>query len=49
MVESVIQLRCDCNQFPWGKQGSESLAARLASKTPGTDFKIKEDTPYSEM
>ncbi|KAJ9649234.1 hypothetical protein H2201_004242 [Coniosporium apollinis] len=49
MVESVIQLKCDCNQFPWGRKGSESAAARLCAKTPGTDFKIDEDKPYSEM
>ncbi|KAF2185259.1 mannose-6-phosphate isomerase [Zopfia rhizophila CBS 207.26] len=49
MVEKVLQLKCNCNQFPWGKQGSNSLAARLCSKTPGTDFKIDEDKPYAEM
>ncbi|KAH7117025.1 RmlC-like cupin domain-containing protein [Dendryphion nanum] len=49
MVEKVIQLRCQCNQYPWGKQGSDSLAARLCSKTPGTDFKIDEGTAYAEM
>ncbi|KAK5042915.1 hypothetical protein LTR16_011608, partial [Cryomyces antarcticus] len=47
-----------CNQYPWGKKGSESLAARLAAKTPGwdeddkrnkTDFKIDEEKFYSEM
>ncbi|EOA90771.1 hypothetical protein ACJQWK_11193 [Exserohilum turcicum] len=49
MVEKVIQLRCDCNQYPWGKQGSKSLAATLCEKTPGTNFKIDENTPYAEM
>lgn len=49
MVEKVIQLRCSCNQYPWGKQGSNSLAATLCSKTPGTDFKVDENTPYAEM
>ncbi|KAF4457144.1 Mannose-6-phosphate isomerase [Fusarium albosuccineum] len=51
------QLRCGCNQYPWGKQGSDSLAARLCAKTPGwdgdgndkKDFKIDENTPYAEM
>jgi mannose-6-phosphate isomerase len=49
MVEKVLQLKCYCNQYPWGKQGSNSLAAVLCSKTPGTDFKIDESSPYSEM
>ncbi|KAL0572985.1 hypothetical protein V5O48_008976 [Marasmius crinis-equi] len=49
MVEKVIQLKAYCNEYPWGKQGSHSLAARLASKTPGTDFKIDENKPYAEM
>ncbi|KAM5341599.1 hypothetical protein ACJ41O_014630 [Fusarium nematophilum] len=49
------QLRCGCNQYPWGKQGSDSLAARLCARTPGwegdekKDFKIDESTPYAEM
>ncbi|KAL5426104.1 hypothetical protein PMIN04_002151 [Paraphaeosphaeria minitans] len=49
MVEKVYQLKCQCNQYPWGKQGSNSLAATLCAKTPGTDFKIDDSTPYSEM
>ncbi|KAF2866091.1 RmlC-like cupin domain-containing protein [Massariosphaeria phaeospora] len=49
MVEKVIQLKCSCNQYPWGKQGSNSLAATLCAKTPNTDFKIEEDKPYAEM
>ncbi|CAI6252766.1 unnamed protein product [Periconia digitata] len=49
MVEKVIQLRCECNQYPWGKQGSKSISATLCSKTPGTNFKIDENTPYAEM
>ncbi|KAI4612716.1 uncharacterized protein J4E87_010116 [Alternaria ethzedia] len=49
MVEKVMQLRCECNQYPWGKQGSKSLAATLCEKTPGTQFKIDENTSYAEM
>ncbi|KAJ4297680.1 hypothetical protein N0V90_005574 [Kalmusia sp. IMI 367209] len=49
MVEKVIQLKCYCNQYPWGRQGSKSLAATLCSKTPGTDFSIDENSPYAEM
>jgi mannose-6-phosphate isomerase len=49
MVEKVLQLKCNCNQYGWGKQGSKSLAATLCSKTPGTDFKLDENSPYAEM
>jgi len=49
MVESVIQLKCLCNNYPWGKTGSKSLAAQLCEKTPGTDFKIDENKDYAEM
>ncbi|GAB7352887.1 hypothetical protein MBLNU459_g3482t1 [Dothideomycetes sp. NU459] len=55
-VDSVIQLKCSCNQYPWGKQGSNSAAARLCEKTPGwdgkgpsTDFQIDESKTYAEM
>lgn len=49
MVEKVLQLKCNCNEYGWGKIGRESLAARLCEKTPGTDFKLDEKTPYAEM
>ncbi|KAK8183881.1 RmlC-like cupin domain-containing protein [Phyllosticta citribraziliensis] len=49
MSQSAIQLKCYCNEYPWGKQGSKSAAARIASKTPGTEFKIDESKPYAEM
>ena len=49
MADSVIQLRCECNNYPWGKVGEDSLAARLCSKTPGTDFKLEKDKNYAEM
>lgn len=45
----IFQLSGTCNNYPWGKQGKESLAAQLCAKTPGTDFKIEDDKPYSEM
>ena len=55
-VEPVIQLKCSCNQYPWGKQGHESIAARLCEKTPGwdgekadKDFKIDDKKSYAEM
>lgn len=49
MVQKVLQLKCNCNTYPWGKTGSKSLAATLCAKTPGTDFKIDEQSPYAEM
>lgn len=55
-VAPFYQLKCSCNQYPWGKQGSKSLAARLCTNTPGwdghgpeKDFQIDEDKPYAEM
>lgn len=46
---SIIQLECDCNNYPWGKPGSSSLAARYASATPSSTFKLDESKNYSEM
>ncbi|CAK4032263.1 Mannose-6-phosphate isomerase [Lecanosticta acicola] len=55
-VESVYKLLCSCNQYPWGKTGSESISARLCQNQqgwdgdgPGTKFKIDESKPYAEM
>ena len=48
MVASVFQLQCSCNNYPWGRVGKDSLAAKLCSGTPNTGFKI-EDQPYAEM
>ncbi|EEA21925.1 hypothetical protein EYB25_006832 [Talaromyces marneffei] len=47
--QSVVELRCKCKTDPWGKKGEDSLAAVLASKQPGTDFKIDPNQTYSEM
>ncbi|CAJ2508504.1 Uu.00g135300.m01.CDS01 [Anthostomella pinea] len=45
----VFQLSGTCNEYPWGKKGNDSLAARLCAQTPGTDFKIEPSHYYSEM
>ncbi|KAI0467344.1 mannose-6-phosphate isomerase [Xylaria cf. heliscus] len=45
----VFQLSGTCNEYPWGKKGSDSLAARLCEKTPGGGFKIDPEKNYSEM
>ncbi|KAF1989063.1 mannose-6-phosphate isomeras-like protein [Aulographum hederae CBS 113979] len=49
MADLVLQLKCQCNNYPWGKQGEDSLAAKLCAKTPGTDFTIDESKNYAEM
>lgn len=46
---SVIQLECQCNNYPWGKTGKESLAAQYAASTPGGTFKLDEKKEYAEM
>lgn len=48
-MASIIQLECQCNNYPWGKKGKESLAARYAAATPGGKFKIDESKEYAEM
>lgn len=35
--------------FPWGKKGKDSLAARLCAQTPNTGFKIDNAKEYAEM
>ncbi|KAA6415201.1 MAG: phosphomannose isomerase type i [Lasallia pustulata] len=49
MATSVMQLNCSCNNYPWGKKGNESLAARFCSQTPNTGFKIDNSKEYAEM
>ncbi len=49
MTDTVFQLNCQCNNYPWGNQGRGSLAARLCEKTPGNGFEIQDDQNYSEM
>ncbi|TGJ83740.1 hypothetical protein E0Z10_g5048 [Xylaria hypoxylon] len=45
----VFQLSGTCNEYPWGRKGTDSLAARLCEKTPGTSFKLDPEKYYSEM
>lgn len=49
MVESVIQLKCNCNNYPWGKVGKESLAARLCASIPGNEFTPSSSEHYAEL
>ncbi|KAF2768056.1 mannose-6-phosphate isomerase [Teratosphaeria nubilosa] len=46
-LQPIYQLKCSCNQYPWGKQGSNSVAARLCPNDQ--EFKIDENKPYAEM
>lgn len=48
MSESIIQLKCFCNNYPWGRVGKESLAATLCQQT-NPDFKLENDQNYAEM
>lgn len=49
MAPLVFQLSGTCNSYPWGKKGRRSLAAQFCAQTPGVDFKIQDDQPYSEL
>ena len=48
-MDSVFQLECSCNNYPWGKRGNDSLAAKLCAGTQGTGFKVENGKEYSEM
>ncbi|KAK4119156.1 mannose-6-phosphate isomerase [Parathielavia appendiculata] len=48
MTDRVFQLSGSCNDYPWGKQGHQSLAAQLCKKTV-KDFQVKDHEYYSEM
>lgn len=55
-VEPAYKLKCSCNQYEWGKQGKESVSARLCEEQPGWDgkgpntaFKIDDNKTYAEM
>ncbi|CZT41507.1 probable mannose-6-phosphate isomerase [Rhynchosporium secalis] len=49
MTSSIIQLECQCNNYPWGKKGKHSLAARFAAATPGGNFELDESKEYAEQ
>lgn len=44
----VFRIAGTCNNYPWGKKGSDSLAARIC-KASDENFEIKDDEPYSEI
>lgn len=47
-IPRVFRITGSCNNYPWGKKGHESLAAKLAEKS-SENFAIEEDKPYSEI
>jgi mannose-6-phosphate isomerase len=47
MACPVYRLKCGVNNYPWGKQGDESLVALLRQQTP--DFHLDKHTNYSEL
>lgn len=59
--DRIVQLYCACQNYDWGKQGSNSLAAKFAEATAtntqllsnaaadARDFKIDETKPYAEL
>ncbi|KAI0397904.1 mannose-6-phosphate isomerase [Xylariaceae sp. FL0594] len=47
--DRVFQLAGTCNEYSWGQKGSDSLAATLCAKTPGSGFEIDPSKYYSEM
>ncbi|KAE8382940.1 RmlC-like cupin domain-containing protein [Aspergillus bertholletiae] len=48
MAEPVVQLQCGVKNDPWGKQGKNSLAGQLWSRTP-KNGDVQDDETYSEM
>jgi mannose-6-phosphate isomerase len=48
-MDAVVQLECQCNNYPWGKIGTESLAAQYAAVAPGSNFQLDNNKPYAEM
>nr|XP_039248435.1 mannose-6-phosphate isomerase-like [Styela clava] len=45
---STFELRCEVQQYAWGKIGSASEVARLSSSAHA-DFAVAEDEPYAEL
>lgn len=48
-TQSIVRLKTSLQTYDWGKQGSESLVARLASAAVGSDFELDENTNYAEV
>lgn len=46
---NIFRLKGGLQQYDWGKTGSSSVAARLASNAIGGDFRINEQESYAEV
>ena len=42
-----MELKCEVQQYAWGKIGQESQVALLAKNRP--DFEVQANTPYAEL
>lgn len=45
----VFKITPGIQDYAWGKKGSSSLAAQLATKSIGDDFTVDEDKTYAEV
>ena len=45
----LFQLKCETNQYEWGKKGKTSKAAQFAVSTKEAQLKIDDNTPYAEL
>lgn len=45
----IIRLAVTLQEYGYGKRGSKSIAARLATGTPENKFDIDENQPYAEV
>ncbi|TFK93977.1 mannose-6-phosphate isomerase [Polyporus arcularius HHB13444] len=47
--KNLIRIQAATQKYPWGRQGSSSLAAQLACNAIGHDFRIDENESYAEI
>jgi len=47
-MDPVLRMRCEVQQYAWGKLGAASAVAQLA-QAGNTDFKLDADKPYAEL
>ena len=47
--KNLIRLQAAPQEYEWGRQGSSSLAARLAQNAIGPSFKLDENKTYAEV
>ena len=47
--KNLIRIQAAKQEYDWGRQGSSSLAAQLASNAIGHGFKFEENKSYAEV